>query len=99
MTLPVSFSRAAHAEFIEATAWYEAQRPGLGAEFIAQIECCVLRAAEQPQRYAVVHNGIRRITARRFPYSLYFRVHVRRIVVLAVFHSSRDPTIWQRRGG
>lgn len=99
MTLPVTFRRAAHAEFIEATAWYEAQRPGLGAEFIAQIERCVLLAAEQPRRYAVVHNGVRRITAGRFPYSLYFRVHVRRVVVLAVFHSSRDPSIWQRRGG
>ena len=99
MTLPVAFSRAAHAEFIEATAWYEAQRPGLGAEFIAQIECCVLLAAEQPQRYAVVHNGIRRIVVERFPYSVYFRSHLKRIVVLAVFHSSRDPTIWQRRSG
>lgn len=37
MTLPVTFGRAAYAEFIEAVAWYEAQRPGLGGEFIAQI--------------------------------------------------------------
>lgn len=28
MTLPVTFARAAYAEFIEAVAWYEAQRPG-----------------------------------------------------------------------
>lgn len=33
MTLPVTFHRAANAEFIEAAAWYEAQRPGLGPEF------------------------------------------------------------------
>lgn len=99
MTLPVTFGRAAFAEFIEAVAWYEAQRPGLGGEFIAQIERCVLLAAAQPRRYAVVHNGIRRVVANRFPYSIYFRAQVKRIVVLAVFHSSRDPTIWQRREG
>lgn len=50
MTLPVTFGRAAYAEFIEAVAWYEAQRPGLGGEFIAQIERCVLLAAAQPRR-------------------------------------------------
>ena len=99
MTLPVTFLRAAHAEFIEAAAWYEAQRPGLGTEFIVQIEQCTVLAAEQPQRYAVVHNGTRRITAERFPYSVYFQVQARRVVVLAVFHSSRDPSIWQRRAG
>jgi plasmid stabilization system protein ParE len=54
-------------------------------------------AAEQPQLYALVHKGMRRVTAERFPYSIYFRAEARRIVVLAVFHGSRDPTIWQRR--
>ncbi|HEY0674656.1 MAG TPA: type II toxin-antitoxin system RelE/ParE family toxin [Immundisolibacter sp.] len=59
MTLPVAFSAAAKAEFVEAAAWYEAQRPGLGAEFIAQVEQCVRRIAQQPARYPVVHNGVR----------------------------------------
>jgi len=97
MTLPVTFRRAARAEFIEAAAWYEAQRPGLAAEFIAEIERCVALAADQPQLYAVVRNGMRRVTAERFPYSVYFRAEARRVVVLAVFHGSRDPSIWQHR--
>jgi len=97
MTLPVTFRRAAHAEFIEAAAWYESQRPNLGVEFISEIDRCVALVAEQPQIYVVVYKGIRRITAKRFPYNVYFRVESQRIVVLAVFHGSRDPTIWQRR--
>lgn len=97
MSLPVTFHRAARAEFIAAAACYEAQRPDLGAEFIAEIERCVALAAEQPQIYAVVRANTRRITAHRFPFSLYFRAESRRIIVLAVFHGSRDPMIWQRR--
>jgi len=62
MTLPVTFRRAARAEFIEAAAWYEAQRPNLGVEFVAEVERCVAVAAEQPQLYAVVHKGMRRVT-------------------------------------
>jgi hypothetical protein len=33
MSLSVTFRPAARAEFIEATAWYESQRPGVGLEF------------------------------------------------------------------
>jgi len=46
--LPVTFRRAASAEFIEAAAWYEAQCLNLGVDFIAEIELCVALVAEQP---------------------------------------------------
>src|SRR4051794_30368580 len=65
MSLQITFRRAARAEFIEAAAWYEAQRPNLGAEFIAEIERCVALAAQQPDLYAVVEKDVRRIAARR----------------------------------
>jgi len=63
----------------------------------------------QEQRHAViyrcqglsvcsaVYKDVRRIVAKRFPFSVYFRAEVRRVVVLAVFHGSPDPAIWQRR--
>ena len=47
MTFPVTFRRAARSEFIEAAAWYEAQRPNLGVEFISEIDRCVALVAEQ----------------------------------------------------
>ena len=97
MIVQVAFSRAARAEFSEAAAWYGAQRQDLGIAFITEIDRCVALAVEQPQLYAVIHKGIRRVVVERFPYSVYFRVEARRIVVLAVFHSSRDPGIWKRR--
>ena len=97
MTLAVAFRRAARAEFLAAAATYESQRPSLGAQFVAEIERCIALAAEQPNAYAVVRKNTRRVTARRFPYSAYFQAEPSRIVVLAVFHGSRDPTIWQGR--
>lgn len=38
MTLPVTFHRAASAEFTEASIWYESKRPSLSLEFIAEID-------------------------------------------------------------
>ncbi|MGE0811356.1 MAG: hypothetical protein AB7N69_12205 [Immundisolibacter sp.] len=48
MTRPVAFTAAAQAELIEGAAWYDAKRPGLGDDFVAQIEHCVRHIAEQP---------------------------------------------------
>ncbi|MGB9428935.1 MAG: type II toxin-antitoxin system RelE/ParE family toxin [Gammaproteobacteria bacterium] len=97
MSLAVSFRAAARAELVEAAAWYEAQRPGLGAEFITEIERCTAQASEAPEFYPVVYKNLRRAVVRRFPYSIYFRAESARIVVLAVFHGSRDPMIWPQR--
>jgi plasmid stabilization system protein ParE len=97
MSLQVSFHRAASKEFIEASVWYESKRIGLAFEFIEEIDRCVSMASANPYQFAIVYENIRRVTANQFPYSVYFRVEELRIVVLAVFHSSRNPVIWQAR--
>jgi plasmid stabilization system protein ParE len=45
----VPFLPAAEEEFLDAVAWYEAERPGLGAEFLAEVERAVRRIASFPQ--------------------------------------------------
>jgi plasmid stabilization system protein ParE len=97
MSLAVTFHRAASAEFIKASTWHETKRVGLALEFIAEIDRCVSLASKHPLQFAVVREDIRRVVANRFPYSVYFRAEESRIVVLAVFHGSRDPAIWQCR--
>jgi plasmid stabilization system protein ParE len=97
MTLRVVFRRAARDELIEAAAWYGRQGPGLGEEFVREIEQSIQAAATSPQRHPVVFGDIRRTVARRFPFAVYFRVRSDALVVLAVFHGRRNPLIWQRR--
>jgi len=72
-------------------------QPNLGVEFIAEIERCVAAAAERPMTYSVVYKDVRRVVAKRFPFSVYFRAEAQRIVILAVFHGSRYPAIWRHR--
>ena len=96
MSLPITFHRAASAEFIAASAWYEG-RLGLAHEFMAEIDRCVSLASEHPLQFTVVREDVRRVVANRFPYSVYFRAEKHRIVVLSIFHGNRDPAIWQAR--
>lgn len=97
MSLPVIFRTEARKEFREAAAWYEKQRFNLGSEFIAEVERCVELAAKQPHTYGVVYKDIRRIITKRFPYNICFRAEASQITVWAVFHTKRDPSIWQKR--
>lgn len=69
MSLPVVFYRAASAEFMEASAWYEGKRVGLGLEFIAEIDRCISLVSKNPLQFSVVREDIRRVVANRFPYS------------------------------
>lgn len=97
MTLKVAFRSAARFEFDLAALRYDMQRPGLGAEFVAEIDSAVRLAAEYPEHFPVKHADIRRVPVRRFPYSVFYRLELERIVVLAVFHGRRDPNTWQTR--
>ena len=65
MSLLVTFNRAASAEFIEASAWYETRRIVLALEFIAEIDSCVSLASKHPLQFAVVREDIRRVVAHR----------------------------------
>jgi toxin ParE1/3/4 len=55
------------------------------------------RIATQPDFYAVAWNGVREALVPGFPYCVYYREEAGQVLVLAVFHSSRDPSIWQGR--
>ena len=97
MSLQITFHRAASAEIVGASAWYENKRLGLALEFMVEIDRCVSLASEQPLQFPIVRENIRRVVANRFPYCVYFRAEQQRIVVLAVFHGSRDPATWLAR--
>jgi plasmid stabilization system protein ParE len=97
MTYEVVFRRAAQRECADAVLWYEERRVGLGAEFASEVERAIEAVAENPARFPIMYRDVRCIRARRFPYSVFFRVERTRVVILAVFHARRNPLTWQGR--
>jgi toxin ParE1/3/4 len=93
----VVLRRAAQAELREARDWYESRHTGLGVEFVGCVDAAITDIGEHPERHPTVHGDVRRRLVRRFPYGVFYLVASDRVVVLAVFHSSRDPILWQSR--
>lgn len=94
---PVVFGRAAQREFLEARAWYDERRVGLGAEFQESVEAALQRIMQEPFAQPPIYREVRRVFIRRFPYGVFYVVEADRLVVLAVFHARRDPRAWQGR--
>jgi plasmid stabilization system protein ParE len=97
MNLEPVYRRIARLEYFEALQWYEAQRSGLGHEWVEKVDQAIASACETPERFAVVERDVRSIRVRKFPYRVYYRVRAQKLIVLAIYHAGRDPAVLFRR--
>ena len=97
MSRNLVFRQQARQEFDAAGDWYEREWPGLGQAFLTEVERVLQSVVSNPDSFPEVLEGIRKAVIKRFPYCLYFRVRGEAIVVLAVFHSARNPAVWRTR--
>ena len=93
---PIVFRPQAEDDALEARAWYEARRAGLGKEFGMAVDELVSRIAANPLAFPLVHKETRRAVLSRFPYAIYFRVASEEIVVQAL-HGRQHPSNWRAR--
>ena len=97
MSLPLDFHPAVRDEIDDAYDWYEQRQSGLGRDFLDEVDRVVAEITANPARYGFADADIREGVLNRFPYAIYYRVLADRIHILAVFHTSRDPSGWQSR--
>jgi hypothetical protein len=87
----------AAAEVEEAYGWYEAQRDGLGDEFLSVFHDALESIRADPHAAPQVHRDVRRHLLKRFPHVLLYRVIDGKVVVLACFRAGRRPGVSGRR--
>jgi toxin ParE1/3/4 len=97
MSLRLDFRSAAQAEFDQAALWYESQRIGLGQAFVDAVQQVLEVIATHPLQHPLVDRDVRGALVPHFPYSVHYRIKPDRVVIVAVFHASRDPSLWQER--
>ena len=88
----------AELDALEAAAWYEGERAGLGTQLLDELRATFSRIDEGPLRFPAVFREVRRAILHRFPFGVFFIVDAERAVVLAITHLRRHPSTWQTRG-
>ncbi len=93
----IRFLSVAEREMRDAYDWYERQSPGLGAEFLAELDSAVIRILRYPESCTATEEGLRRALLNRFPYGLWYDIEKDCLLVYAVAHLHREPRYWVDR--
>lgn len=93
----VEFSAPAWNELLEAVAYYDGQRLGLGREFEEAVEQGKQQIETHPHAWQRLSRRARRYRLKKFPYGLVYRLEGDRAVVMAVMHLKRRPGYWKGR--
>lgn len=82
-------------QLAEAFEWYEKQRASLGLEFLQSVETTLTFIENNPLLFQIRYKNIRSALTPHFPYGIFYFVEENTIVVVAVFHLSRNPKRWK----
>jgi hypothetical protein len=91
MAARVFYKAAADAEISDVFRDYEAERAGLGVEFLDELHRIEGHLRLNPALYQSVDGEMRRAVLRRFPYGLFYVIDDGQVSVLACLHLHRKP--------
>ena len=86
----VHVRQRAERDLAEARAWYDAQRPGLGDEFLDAVAAAMQVLATSPERQPLYFRRFRRVIVARFPYKVFYQTIGEHVVVFRLLHAKQE---------
>lgn len=91
------YSEKAQEDIREITLWYNLQQSGLEDYFLDSLDLSIRTLIRNPYQYQKYYRHIRSVVLRRFPYRIIYKIIDDDVVIVGVFHTSRNPkTIFKR---
>ena len=91
MTVPLVFRRRFKVDIVAGFDGHEEQRLGLGEYFRPAVQSTLKSVELQAEIFVFVYGEVRRAIVSRFPFAIFYLVETKRIVVLRLLHTARDP--------
>ena len=93
MAFNIILSEEARRDEIESYQYYEAQRVGLGEEFLNELEHCYTILGEHPHLFSFIDtpHDLRDVKLKRFPFVIIYEISAENVYVYSVHHTSRLP--------
>jgi plasmid stabilization system protein ParE len=95
--MKLEFHPEAEEEFLEAVSYYEAQVPGLGERFDAELRTASALLLEYPEIGPLIDAELRKLVLDHFPYYLIYSISSEVVYIVAVAHERRKPGYWEAR--
>jgi len=97
MTCSLVISDEASFDIIDSYNWYETVDKSIAGKFEKEIESRLLRIQSNPNQFQLKYRSVRVVFLKKFPFGIHYVVDEQVIKVIAVFHTSRNPTNWNER--
>lgn len=86
-------------DVVDAVAWYDDKRAGLGDEFLLEYLGAIQRIRDNPLLFAIAANGLRPCRVKRFSYIVHFVLDGNNVLVVALMGGGRDNSAFAHRNG
>lgn len=96
-TFKIEISAEAENDFDSSYSFYYDESPGLANQFYRRINTGLENIKKSPHTYPLAHKNLRKYKVKTFPFVIYFQINGPVIQVIAIFHTSRNPQIWNTR--
>jgi plasmid stabilization system protein ParE len=99
MTFQVVVEAEARHDWDAGAGWYEERESGVGLRFNSVVRTFLQALVQNPERFPLVGRFVRKAKVLGWPYSVYFTINTeaREVVVIAIWHGSRNPAELRRR--
>lgn len=97
MSYTITIAKAAEDDIRKAFLWYESQKEFLGNSFETHITSAIENILDNPLKFQIRYGNTRIFLLKKFPYGIHFNVNQNNILIIAVFHTSRDSGNWKNK--
>ena len=77
--------------------YYDQINPKFADSFLTELEQCYDKIKQIPEGHQKRLGNIRATFLKNFPIGVYYKIYGKKITVIAVLHTSRNPKIWKKR--
>jgi len=93
MNFNLTVTRKARLEALEALTYYDSIQPGLGDNFLTDLEERINTICENPYLYSYIDNKmvLRDTILKRFPYLIIFKIRSTRVIIVAIRNRHKKP--------
>jgi len=93
----IELSHEAEIDFLNSYNFYYDDSPKVADAFFKRINLAFEYIKQNPEIFPVVYKSVRKYVVKKFPFVIYYRIIDNLIQVIAIFHTSRNPEIWNER--
>ena len=84
-------------DIVENFRWYKNIDIALAKRFLNSVKGSIKSIKSNPYQFQVRYDKTRVVLIETFPFLIHFNIEENDIIIKAIFHTSRDRSIWKNR--